>query len=284
MPNIQPIIRAIDDYLVKNKKSYIGAVEANILLAKAGLLRNSTSRPGKPLRDLLRKGAIPHAIQQGGKGSEWIIPKSEGIIIEDNNSVITSEKTTSVDKSTDLENSEADNDLIEKLESARLNYKPEIIKFLLIAEAPPDSLDRFFYYENVKEHDYLFLGIANSLYPEQKNEYLASGRESNIKGKILKKFQGEGFYLIDLSELPLSLQRQNLYSCVRILLKKMRNLVDLTSIIIPIKANVYEIVRTPILETGYQNFIDISIPFPGQGWQKVFHDRFEEALIIAGYK
>lgn len=68
------IISAIDKYLERTGQSSIGPVEANEMLAKAGLLRDSKDRPGKPLRDLLRKGQIPHAFQSGGKGTEWTIP------------------------------------------------------------------------------------------------------------------------------------------------------------------------------------------------------------------
>jgi hypothetical protein len=53
-----------------------------------------------------------------------------------------------------------------KIENARLKYKPDLITILLIAEAPPDSLDRFFYYKNVRKGDYLFLGITEAIYPD----------------------------------------------------------------------------------------------------------------------
>ena len=36
--------------------------------------------------------------------------------------------------------------LLSQLESARLKYLPEKIKVIKVAEAPPDSIDRFFYY------------------------------------------------------------------------------------------------------------------------------------------
>ena len=48
--------------------------------------------------------------------------------------------------------------ILKQLETARNKYKPEKIKTLVVGEAPPDSIDRFFYYEDVKKADYLFLG------------------------------------------------------------------------------------------------------------------------------
>jgi len=74
--NIPSIINKIDEYLNKNGKSSTNPVEANAMLEKAGLLRDSDLRPGLPLRNLLRRGLIPHAYQSGGKGSSWVIPHS----------------------------------------------------------------------------------------------------------------------------------------------------------------------------------------------------------------
>ena len=52
--------------------------------------------------------------------------------------------------------------------SARNRYRPNEIRVLIIAEAPPCALDRFFYFEDVKKQDSLFLEIMGILYPEKK--------------------------------------------------------------------------------------------------------------------
>ncbi|HMR47382.1 MAG TPA: DNA-deoxyinosine glycosylase [Bacteroidia bacterium] len=70
------ITKFLDDYLTKSGKTSIDPVEANSLLDREGILRDNKNRPGKPLRDLLRKGQLPHAFQAEGKGSNWIIPHS----------------------------------------------------------------------------------------------------------------------------------------------------------------------------------------------------------------
>jgi hypothetical protein len=74
--DINGIIRKIDEFLEKTGKESTDPVEANEILEKAGLLSDSNTRRGKPFRDLLRKGLIPHAYQNGGKGSSWVIPHS----------------------------------------------------------------------------------------------------------------------------------------------------------------------------------------------------------------
>lgn len=74
--DINAIVAHLDNYLSLTAQLSITPVEANARLAKAGLLNDSKNRPGKPLRDLLRKGLLPHAFQSGGKRSSWFIPYS----------------------------------------------------------------------------------------------------------------------------------------------------------------------------------------------------------------
>lgn len=75
-PDIAKITQFLDSYLQRTGKEYLTPPEANRLLAKAGLLRDRPSRPGSPLRELLRREAIPHAYQPSGKGGRWLIPHS----------------------------------------------------------------------------------------------------------------------------------------------------------------------------------------------------------------
>lgn len=79
MENIDLIVKTIDDYLDKNNLSEITAVEANKVLEKVGLLNDSLSRAGLPLRNLLRAGRIPTAeyrITPGKTRGFWFIHHS----------------------------------------------------------------------------------------------------------------------------------------------------------------------------------------------------------------
>ena len=277
------ITKFLDDYLTKSGRADIDPVEANALLAKAGILKDSKDRPGKPLRDLLRKGQLPHAFQAGGKGSSWTIPhSSKGKSFVSNYSSVkqkTKKETTvkpTTETTTDI------SQLKKQLEKARQKYKPETVKYLLVAEAPPDSLERFFYYDNVLQHDYLFLGVAEALYPKLKEQFLISGRSSEIKNSILQTFQQDGFYLLDLSELPLSLLDTDLQSQLPSLVEKINSVVDGNTQIILIKANVKDIAFY-YLKPKFANVIDQRITFPGQGGQRKFQDEFKQALIKAHY-
>lgn len=74
MADIERIVEAIDNFLETKHQKTTTPVEINPYLEKIGLLYDSVSRPGKPVRDLLRKGKIPHAYQIG---VNWHIPHSE---------------------------------------------------------------------------------------------------------------------------------------------------------------------------------------------------------------
>jgi hypothetical protein len=67
------IINSIDETLEKSGNSYITAVDAAKILDRKGILKDSETRPGKPLREILRAGLIPHAFQEG---VFWRIPHS----------------------------------------------------------------------------------------------------------------------------------------------------------------------------------------------------------------
>jgi len=284
--NIAAIISHIDNYLLQTGQQSIGPVEANAILSKAGLLKDNDLRKGKPLRDLLRSGKLPHAYQAGGKGSEWTIPGSLKGKAATSNYLSTklSIKKTSAPRLQKPINLTVDiSQLKKQLEKARLKYKPKTVKYLLIAEAAPDSIDRFFYYENVRQHDHLFLGVVQALYPELKENFLSSGRSSEIKTAILKTLQANGFYLLDLSELPLSLMTGDLTSQLPTLLKNIKNVIDSKTKIILIKATVYDTAFSYLQQEGIKNLIDVRMPFPGQGGQKLFQQKFKDAVKLAGH-
>jgi len=67
------VVRAIDAYLDNKGLKETTPVDVGPYLEKRGILKDSSSRPGKPLRDLLRKGQIPNAYQNGNR---WVIRRS----------------------------------------------------------------------------------------------------------------------------------------------------------------------------------------------------------------
>ncbi len=122
--DIQAIINYLDTYLTKTGRPSIDPVEANAVLAKAGLLSDSKDRPGKPLRNLLRDGQLPHAFQSGGKGSSWTIPhsgKRTSIIVPTVSVATKIKKTTQVVKAAQV--SSLDKSKIDKILMNEKNFK-----------------------------------------------------------------------------------------------------------------------------------------------------------------
>jgi hypothetical protein len=273
--DISVIIKFINDYLTKSGLQSVSAVEANALLEKAKLLRDSKDRPGKPIRDLLRKGLIPHAYQLAN--SRWVIPRLNNSIPKVEKAV-TLERPSSAIKTTNTHEVDA---LISKLNKARLAYKPHDIRYLLIAEAPPNDVERFFYYPDVKSHDHLFLGVIETLYPKLKEEYLLSGRKTDLKKKILEKIKADGFYLIDLAELPLSLKPLSRNYVVHLVNRTRQLLNDGTKVIL-IKSNVYKLCYPGLYSAFGDAAVNVKIPFPSTGHQIGFHAAFTSALRLAG--
>jgi len=177
-----------------------------------------------------------------------------------------------------MENSQSDIQFIKEMYAkARNKFKPNHIRILLIAEAPPDSPERYFYFEDVKKQDSLFLETMGVLYPQQKQQYLSSGRDTMLKRELLNTFKEDGYFLLDLSEIPSSLLGKSLESCLPSLLERLKKQIDKNTPIILIKSNVFDICYNPLVSSGY-NVSSERIPFPGSGQQRVFREKFAKAI------
>ena len=93
------------------------------------------------------------------------------------------------------------------------------------------------------------------------------------------KFKEDGFYLIDLSELPLSYTTTSLVEQLPKLEKRIQELSDEDTKIILIKSDVYDIAFS-FLNNRFKNVIDVKIPFPSSGHQKSFNTKFIEILKL----
>ena len=85
-------------------------------------------------------------------------------------------------------------------ESKRTKFRPDYIKILFVAEAPP-ALDskRFFYFVSVTRGDSLFLETMKVLYP---GEFASTPEVRRRKADFLEHFKNDGFYLIDACRRP----------------------------------------------------------------------------------
>lgn len=77
MSNIDEINQFLQAQLERAGRNSVGAVEASEWLDEVGLLRNSRSRSGKPLRDLLRSGMLVGQRQESNR--RWFIDCVAGV-------------------------------------------------------------------------------------------------------------------------------------------------------------------------------------------------------------
>jgi hypothetical protein len=115
------------------------------------------------------------------------------------------------------------------------------------------------------------------LYPDQKAEYLASGRDTELKKELLQAFRTDGFWLMDLSEVPLSISGNSLESCVPHLLERLNKYIDKTTPVVIIKTNVYDLCYSVLRAEGY-NVVAERMPFPGSGQQRIFREKFRTVV------
>lgn len=73
--NIEEINTYIQNRMLSESITSVTASEAAQWLDSAGLLKDSSLRKGKPLRDLLRKGHISNSWQDGRK--RWFIDREK---------------------------------------------------------------------------------------------------------------------------------------------------------------------------------------------------------------
>lgn len=165
-------------------------------------------------------------------------------------------------------------------ESARQKYKPEAIKFLLIAEAPPKvESKRFFYFEDVQNGDSLFLETMKVVYPSDCSN-MKSVRQR--KGEFLERFKNDGFYLIDASEKAMkdtrpTEKKKQIEESLPSLVEKVRNVVSEDTKIILISSTVYEVCCNRLKSEGFSVINEDAIPFP-IGWQKEFREKLGTLL------
>jgi hypothetical protein len=147
---------------------------------------------------------------------------------------------------------------------AARRYRPETVKLLLVAEAPPASLDRYFYFPDVRVHDSLFRHVAREILRREPS------REN--KADLLRRLRDAGVFLIDLRLDPTD--GSPLAGHVPSLLRRVRRLQP--DKVILIKATVYDAAYGALRDADFP-VVDVRVPFPGSGQQARFRDAFRTA-------
>ena len=265
MASVSDISDFIQRELSKRNHSSVSAVEAAKWLHRAGLLQDSITRPGKPLRDLLRARKI--AGQRQEPNARWYVDRVDGRIRRAR--VAEREPRPRVRSP------------VSRFDEARRKYRPKQIKCVLVAESPPTvESGRFFYFEEVSRGDSLFWETMKALYPKDCPQ---SGYPRHRKREFLERFRDDGFYLLDAVDSPLG-KASRMIKCQRIrqslprLQRDLREVCAADTKVILISSPVYEVCADNLRAQGVNVINDEMIDFPGSGCQRKFRDKFSRLL------
>jgi hypothetical protein len=148
---------------------------------------------------------------------------------------------------------------------AAARFRPEHVSLLLVNEAPPAALDRYFYFEDVEIHDSLFRHVA---------EVVLGEKPTRDKAPYLDELRDRGVFLIDFAIDPIE-SLDELPPKVPDLVRRCRA-IDPEHIVL-IKVSTYDYAYDALSAAGLP-LIDARIPFPGSGQQTRFKDLFAEVL------
>jgi hypothetical protein len=172
-------------------------------------------------------------------------------------------------------------------EVARKQFRPDHIKALLIAEAPPSKKSqRFFYFIDVPRGDTLFLETMKVLYPK---EFCSAQHARLHKKEFLRRFMNDGFYLIDACKFPMPTDasfgekkraiKENL-PFLRKALKGISKLCDSRTKVILISKSVYVACSSELASLNVIN--DRMIDSPASGRQRHFRRKLGSLLKKSG--
>ena len=165
---------------------------------------------------------------------------------------------------------------LSQYDAAAARYAPSETRVLFVAESPPASIDRYFYYKDVRKHDDLWIGLMKALYPEEFGE---TSEERKRKHDWLERFQTDGYQLIDAVKEPGKTTVAAIYGNAARVIEEIREIGPQQVVLI--KATVYDGLFGLLLDAGIPVVDQGSLPFPGSGRQREFHNQFR-ALVESG--
>jgi hypothetical protein len=173
-------------------------------------------------------------------------------------------------------------------------YRPDPLRLLFIAEAPPAyKANRLFYFHEVQTGDALFLEMMKVVYGNalgftEEGGFTGPMSAKDVrkcKSQLLRQFMADGLFLIDASERPmpenatapvkLALLRRSLPR-LKIRLKNL--LLGRCIPIVLIGRVTYEACFEPLKEEGYHVVNQKMIDHPARGGQRLFRNKLRDTL------
>ena len=130
---------------------------------------------------------------------------------------------------------------------------------MLVADAPPSALDRYFYFEDVPVHDSLFRHVVQAVLGE---------RPTREKVPYLEELREHGWFLLHMSEEPFR-DRAVLPPLLPDLLARCEELSPRR--IVVVGTRLFDLVYRPMRDAGLP-VVDVRLPYPGSGQQRRFLD------------
>lgn len=165
---------------------------------------------------------------------------------------------------------------------AREQFRPEEVRVLFVAEAPPCADDRFFYFTEVYKGDSLFLYIIRTVFPELWD--IPTKGLRGMKEELLYRFQEEGYFLEDSLAMPLpkgvtSSQKLHLIKEGKEKLHEKIQVFKSSAKVVLLSSSVFKATYEYLISLGYNVLNDSAIPFPGSGQQARFKEEIAKVNL-----
>lgn len=170
-------------------------------------------------------------------------------------------------------------------DEVRRTYRPDNIKLLLIAESPPpppsvQSSRQFYYADRIRRDDRLFTNTIWALYPE--TEGMPEKELEEHKEEWLKRFQGDGFYMIEAledsqeHEVTKKQRQSRIHDVLPRLIERVKELVEPGTKIVLIKSNVFDVAAEPLRQAGFNVLNTELVDYPGHFNQKAYRQKLRQ--------
>lgn len=160
-----------------------------------------------------------------------------------------------------------------RVKEAREKYRPEVVKLLFIAEAPPCREDHFFYFESVPKGDSLFLHIIRAVFPDLVGMETKDLRAR--KEEMLFRFAESGYFLEDSVSVAIPKGTKNKEKIIvehqADLIKRIEPYKSSAKVVL-LSAGVFKSNFEILKNEGFQILNDFMLPFPGSGQQGKFKE------------
>jgi hypothetical protein len=163
-------------------------------------------------------------------------------------------------------------------EELRERYRPTRLRYLLIAESPPDpgEGERRFFYSPTLTIDNLYRSVAEAIYGERDDV------DTRDKPAVLERLREDGFWLIDAVEYPVNKlassdrARAIREGVPRLIAKCIAQGPEHGAIIC--HGKVYAATAQALRDAGVPVLHDEALPFPLGNWRARFVEGFRRAL------